>query len=342
MAGGSEFRCVELANGIANYTGYESYLLAEKDFPPKIRAQISPKVKVVENCFTQPEHFYNTDYLVIVSTDAKEFSSMDYWCGKSIRHNWSIDLSKMEGKTICFLYNFIASPSRHLSDFPKNINIKIITTNTKFYNEITKQDRYENIRLLPRYILESPIDNNKVNIFVRKHKEPLCFGMHSKRVDNKWNDDILKLIEESTNRYGDKICFRFMGVKQSLRDKLSQMKNVVSMKEDEEKVKDFISNLDVFLFFPDYGREEPWARVIAEAMVSGCPIIALDKGGTGDQVLNKHNGFLCKNYKDYYAAVVYMMEHPEIIEGMSKNSMRIAKAFYSESIINKLLNILKD
>ena len=57
------------------------------------------------------------------------------------------------------------------------------------------------------------------------------------------------------------------------------------MKENEESVRDFLDQLDVFLFFPEWSREEPWSRVVAEAMVSGCPIIALDRGGTKDQVL---------------------------------------------------------
>jgi len=35
------------------------------------------------------------------------------------------------------------------------------------------------------------------------------------------------------------------------------------------------------------------------------------------------------------------MEHKEIIEKMSKNSIRISKDFYTEKIINKLLGIFE-
>ena len=165
--------------------------------------------------------------------------------------------------------------------------------------------------------------------------------MHSKRLDNKWNDDILKLIKEINERYGtEKVKFRFMGVKESLRKKITDIENVTAMKEDEESVDDFLKQLDVFLFFPDWKREEPWARVIAEAMVSGCPIVALNKGGTPDQVLSYNNGFLCKSNKDYYKTVVYLIEHKDIIPLMSKNSIRISKNFYTEEIIKKLLSIL--
>ena len=344
MCGGSEFRCVELANGVAEYTGYESFLLVEKKVPSKLKGFIHSKVKVVENCFTKPEYFYNTDNLVIINTDAREFSTVDYWLGKSVRHGLSIDLEKMRGKTICFLYNFLVSPSRHLHQFyDYDINLKIITTNKKFYNEITKQDRYEDIRILPRYILESPIDPNRLNIRVREERNKICFGMHSKRLNNKWNDEIYKLIKEINQRYKkEKIKFRFMGVKNDLRKKLSTFENVVAMGEDEESVKDFLDKLDVFLFFPDWTREEPWARAVAEGIVAGCPVIALNKGGTSDQVLTYNNGILCKNYKDYYKAVVYFIEHKEMISYMSSNSIRISKSFYSEAVINKLIGILKN
>ena len=77
-------------------------------------------------------------------------------------------------------------------------------------------------------------------------------------------------------------------------------------------------------------------------MVAGCPVIALNKGGTEDQVLTYNNGILCKNYKDYYKAVVYFIEHKEMISYMSSNSIRISKSFYSESVINKLMGILEN
>lgn len=350
MAGGSEFRCLELANGIADHTDHQAFLLAEKKMPDKLKEYISPKVSVVENCFASPSYFYNSNYIIVINTDSVEFSTLDYWMGKSSRHNFSIDMHRLRGKTMCFLYNFLISPSRHLKRFTEiGIKVKVVSTNTKFFHEITKQDRYEDIRILPRYILESPINPEKLDIFIREPKEEICFGMHSKRSGNKWNDEFYKLIQEINKRYIDsgsqnenpKIEFRFMGIKEDLRKKMIEFSNVVAMKEDEETVRDFLKQIDVFLFFPDWKREEPWARVIAEAIVSGCPVIALDKGGTSDQVLNYNNGILCKNYKDYFKSVVYFIEHKGAISEMSKNSIAIGRSFYSKSIIEKLVRILE-
>lgn len=341
MSGGSEFRCIELANGIRKFTNHDPLLVAEKSMPTKLLKHIDNGVGVVQDAFSTPSCFYEANIVIVVNTDAPEFSTFDYWIGKSARHSVSLDIEKLVGKKFFFLYNFLISPSRHLHQLSsKGIDVSILTANTKFFDEITSQDRYEQIRHLPRYTLESPIDPTKIDTFVRKPEDSICFGMHSKGVGNKWNNELPQLITDINKRYFDnKIKFRFMGIKEDLRKRLANLPNVTCLKEDEETVRDFLRQLDVFLFFPDWKREEPWARVIAEAMVSGCPVIALDRGGTGDQVLKHHNGFLCKNYDDYFRHAIYYIEHKEIIPVMSKNSIRVAQSFRTENVIKKLMDI---
>jgi len=342
MAGGSEFRCAELANGIVRFTDNKAFILSDHKMPDKLLNCIDKKVNLIENCFLSSNFFYESDVIIIVNTDCKDFSTLDFWQGKSPCHNFSFDIDKLKNIKFFFLYNFIISPSRHLCQLSDlGIDVNIISTNKKFFDEVTKQDRYEHVRILPRYIVESPIDQNSLNIFAREPSSKICFGMHSKHLGNKWNNEIEKLIIDINKRYSkDKIEFRFMGIKADLRKKIEKIENVTCLKENEESVSDFLSTLDVFLFFPDWKREEPWARVIAEAMVSGCPVIALDKGGTKDQVLNYNNGFLCKRYNDYYRNIVYLMEHKELINRMSRNSLKISKGFYTEQVIKKLTKIM--
>lgn len=342
MTGGSEFRCVELCNGISKFTKHDVFLLSEKNLPQKLFDYIDKNVNIIENCFLTPEYFYQADVIVTINTDSRDFSTIDYWTGKSAAHNFSLDIEKLKNKKMFFLYNFIVSPSRHLNQLKEvGIDVGILTTNHKFFDEITKQDRYESIKSLPRYILTSPIDPNKLNIFEREPKDKICFGMHSKKLGNKWNDEIERLIQDVNKRYTkEQVEFRFMGIKRDLKKKIEKIENVTCLDEDEESVQEFLSKLDVFLFFPEWKREEPWGRVIAEAMVSGCPVIALDKGGTKDQVLKENNGFLCKRYNDYYQHVVYFLEHKEMISVMSRNSIRISKDFYTERVISRLIDTI--
>ena len=325
MAGGSERRCIELANGIAKYTDHEAVILAENGFPESLERLVD--VPIFRNALDVPQWFYKADYVIVVNTDCKEFSRLDYWQGKTHRHDKMVEL--VDIKKMVFLYNFLVSPSRHLDEIAKRTDASIIVTNRKFFDEITKQDRYERIRHLPRYILGSPIDPDKIITRVRKGYG-VNFGCHSKRLGNKWNSDWPKLIEKIVKRYPT-TTFRLMG---------KEIKGAMSLKENEEPVAEFLDKLDVFVFFPDYKREEPWARVIAEAMMAGLPIVALNKGGTPDQVLIWNNGILCKKFDDYYKALVYLIEHPDVVESMSRNSIRIAKEFQTENIIRRLTEII--
>ena len=61
------------------------------------------------------------------------------------------------------MFNFLISPSRYLNKIAeRGPKVGIITTNTKFYEEVTSQDRYEDVRRFPRIRLESPIEPNTV------------------------------------------------------------------------------------------------------------------------------------------------------------------------------------
>ena len=324
MAGGSERRCVEMANGIAKYTDHDAVILAEGNFRIP-----NDRIPFMQHALEQPHYFYEADCVIVVNTDCKEFSKLDYWQGKTHRHDKQIELAGI--KKMIFLYNFLISPSQHLHEIAEHTDVSIIVTNRKFFDEITKQDRYDRIKTLPRYILGSPINPDTIKTRVR-NGYGFVFGCHSKGAGSKWNKDWPKLVDVIKPRYQE-ASFRLMGTKMEVPD-------AVCLKENEETVSDFLDSLDVFVFFPDYKREEPWARVIAEAMMAGLPIIALDRGGTCDQVLKWNNGILCKNFNDYHKALIYLLEHPEAVETMSKNSIRIAKEFTTENIIKKLMEII--
>lgn len=330
MAGGSERRCVELANGIARHTCHQAVIAAEGGFPESLRSFIEEDVDVYEKALLKPQLFADAGCVIVVNTDCKEFSTADYWDGKSHRHNIPIPLGSIS--KMVFVYNFLVSPSRHLHTIAKWVPVSIACTNRKFFDEITKQDRYENVRTIPRYILTSPIDPMTVTPRVRR--EAKVFGCHSKGGGSKWNSDWPRLVEEVGKRSESE--FKFMGMKKDL---AKETGSGYCYKENQMSVGGFLNQLDVFCFMPSYKREEPWARVIAEAMMAGLPIIALNRGGTPDQVLQNHNGILCKNFNDYHKAIVYMEQHPVAVKKMSENSLRIAKNFTTEKVIEMLMEI---
>jgi glycosyltransferase involved in cell wall biosynthesis len=244
-----------------------------------------------------------------------------------------------------FLFNFIVSPSRHLDSlYKQNKNIKILTAGSKFFLEIGAQDRYERVRCIPRMQLNSPIDS-KVYDLPKTKSDRVRIGMHSKGARGKWNSEWPKLIEMCNERMKDKIWFDFMGMNKDVGKKIALLckdaDNVTLRKEDSVSVAEYLTGLDIFCFFPDFKREEPWARCTAEAMISGCPLIATPKGGNVDQVVIGNNGFLCSDTRAFFQRLVYLVEHQDEMAKMSENAKLIARDFSTQKVIEKFMDYIK-
>lgn len=343
MLGGSERRCIELVNGISEFTIHKAYLFGEGSISDEIKSLVNTDLAgVYPNVFVNSnkksvDKLLEMDRIVVINTDVKEFTHLDYWKGKSHRHNITAIPSD-----ITFLFNFIISPSRHLYTLNDGgINTRIIAANSKFFNEITKQDRYERVRDIPRIRLESPISSHSVDYPKTKGVDKISFGMHSKTLGNKWNEDWEKVIKKTNQRLGEnKIEFVFMGINKDLSKKIDKIRNVTVYKENEMSIREYLNKVNVFTFFPSWKREEPWARVVGEAMMSGCPILATNKGGNIDQVVHGNNGFLFKNTDELFRHIVFFTEHPQYIKVLGDNSRRMALDFNTEKVVNNLIEFI--
>lgn len=342
ISGGSEMRCVELANAIYRHTKHKAYLLCEGGIPSRLQERVMPGVDVWPHVF-RPEpinmdKLYELDCLIVINTDSKNFTTAKYWMGKTEKHNSFVDLTRM--KQMVFLFNYLISPSRHLPEIEAYCpNIKILTTNTKFFQEIPR--KIPQAMYFPRMILESPIDPDSV----APHKTPsdrIRIGSLSKPLQDKWNVDWKSLIELINQSLGqDAVEWRFLGMHKTLKEALKDIKNVECYKEFSLSVKDFLKNLDVFIFFPSYRREEPWSRSVAEALMSGCPVITTNKGGNVDQIIHGNNGFLCETLEDIVKCTEIICGNKRLWEQMSKMALKNAQNFSSAIIANKLLNFIE-
>jgi len=344
MLGGSERRSIELANGINKFSNHETWLISEKIIKSNIKNIIDPKIKLInglDSLENNLDKFYELDHIIIINTDCKEFCTEDYWLGKTQRHSIKFNLNKI--KSMIFLFNFIVSPSRHLYQLENyGINIKIITANNKFFNEISEQDRYEKVRHYPRIQLATPINPDSISTEKEKSNK-IRLGYHSKGLENKWNNDITKWIKSLNDKYkNNEIEFHFMGMEKKIAKALENIPNVHIYKENYMSVKEFLKKIDIFVFYIDYKREEPFSRAVCESMMSGKPIITIKKGGNVDQVIHGNNGFLCKSINDFIKYSIYLIEHPSRIEFFGKNSIRISENYKTEKVIPKLLRFLND
>jgi glycosyltransferase involved in cell wall biosynthesis len=348
MCGGSEFRGCELANGLIKFTEHTVTLIVRGPrMPEGLKNYLDPSVTVVQDALNNPDIFYKQDAVLTINTDSKDFTTSDFWDGKSAQGPFVVDLARIP--KMAFLFNFLVSPSRHLSQIvSRGPKVGIITTNTRFYDEITKQDRYDTVKALPRIRLESPISEDRHDFISRPvNSSTLVVGMHSKGLGNKWNEDLPYVIKKINDRFKESnpFSFQFMGMSGERRKDFEKAKfaNVKIYRENEVQVREFLNTTDIFMFMPSWKREEPWARVVAEAMMSGCPILGTDKGGNKDQIIHHHNGYLCKRKDDFFKNLCHLSAHRDLITHMGENSRRRAiTEFRTELIVKKLVAFLQN
>ena len=64
-------------------------------------------------------------------------------------------------------------------------------------------------------------------------------------------------------------------------------------------VPDFMRDIDVFLYINEPELPETWCRSVTEAMASGLPVVAENRGGIAEQIEHGENGFLCETDEEF-------------------------------------------
>lgn len=113
------------------------------------------------------------------------------------------------------------------------------------------------------------------------------------------------------------------------------VENVIIHKGRVDDVRPYIDQARVFVLPSYYPEGIP--RSILEAMAMGRAIITTDSPGCKETVQNGRNGFKIpiKNSKVLSEKMIWMIEHPEEVEKMGKESRRIAEEKFNVYKINQ-------
>ncbi len=89
----------------------------------------------------------------------------------------------------------------------------------------------------------------------------------------------------------------------------------------------FLAALDVFVL-PSH--QEPFARVILEAMCSGCAIVATAVGGTPEALQEGYTGLLVPPAQPapLANAILHLLNHPDLAKKLGQNARAVAMARY--------------
>ncbi|ALS28095.1 glycosyl transferase [Paenibacillus sp. 32O-W] len=104
------------------------------------------------------------------------------------------------------------------------------------------------------------------------------------------------------------------------------------------KIQDYFLMGDVFVCSSQW--QEPLARVHYEAMAAGTPIITTNRGGNGEVIKHKENGYIVRDYQSsasFARAIDYMLTYRKEARRMALNGRRkVDSAFTYSHVADRL------
>lgn len=118
-----------------------------------------------------------------------------------------------------------------------------------------------------------------------------------------------------------------------------QIENIVSFEGPTNDVESCLAQSDVFIMT---SKDEGLPVAAQEAMAMGLPLILTDVGGCKELVVN--NGIVINpNIDEVKKAIMYFVEHPEIIKEWGKNSKKVFNSKFSlERMTDEYINVAKE
>lgn len=101
------------------------------------------------------------------------------------------------------------------------------------------------------------------------------------------------------------------------------------------QIVDYYLNPDISAFVFPTRREEGLPMVLVEAMFSGLPVVAFNKGGVGDIVKNEETGYLVNPGDDaeFSEKLLEMLNDANILHEFSKNALKYAYSALTLSVM---------
>lgn len=180
-----------------------------------------------------------------------------------------------------------------------------------YVNKIQKNIPRDKIITIPDFIDVSeftqiePIDHHEINI-VR----------HSMIFPNKLDREILRKtnynIEILSERFKEKINFIVCGDGNKYKSELERYTKQEQLKHikfvNGNYIKEVLSKGDIYLYNTPHIESEGFANVISEAEAASLPIIADNRGGNVEQVVDGYNGYLVDDYTDQLIAIKKLLD----------------------------------
>lgn len=122
-------------------------------------------------------------------------------------------------------------------------------------------------------------------------------------------------------------------------DKLELTAVTFITKPSKEERAQYYKKADIFIFA---SLTETQGLVLAEAMASGTPVVALDASGSRDIIKNGYNGFLVENEEQMINTILSITHNQEQLVELSKNASKTAQEYKPENLTKKVIDIYRE
>jgi glycosyltransferase involved in cell wall biosynthesis len=236
----------------------------------------------------------------------------------------------------------------------KNIGLKFIWSNDMMWSSKEEEGAFQK-NLVSTAIFTSdfhqkrlskinPSFNTIKNFIVPNYFNPVKYEKIDKKpyLNNKFV--IGKLSRAEWTKYSENfplfynkikipnVHFRFMGWDEKLKQKYNWFEfgtNFELLKENQESIIEFLSQLDLYVFTCHHNYTENQSRSIIEAQLMGIPCIVPNEGNFPNMVWHERTGFVYNNIEECYNYINYLYNNKNILDTMRLNSKEITKLIWS-------------
>lgn len=179
-----------------------------------------------------------------------------------------------------------------------------------------------------------------------RYIDKICFVTIGYIEERKGQDILIRAIRRLPDEYRARAVFYLVGqdssmMAQQMRTEIKNMPEIIMTGTvDREGIKKILNNVDVMIC---PSREDPMPTVAAEAMMYSVPCILSDAAGTAEYIRTGVDGFTFSNesVEELSAGIQWCIDHNRELPGIGNRARQIYEKYFSMKVFEKnLLDIV--
>ncbi|MCL4361852.1 glycosyltransferase [Candidatus Dependentiae bacterium] len=240
------------------------------------------------------------------------------------------------------LPQFITRPLTNLfvKNFCKMVNHIIVPSNS-IKNLVINSDISNSINVISTGINKIYLNNELYKKTDAEKFKLLTVSRFSKEKNIYFLLDVFKELDQN------KFCFKLIGFGPEFENLKNYAYKILNLSDQniqflekpakEEILKNY-KEADLFIFA---SQTETQGLVLAEAMASGTPVVALNGPAINDIVINDYNGFVCEDKKEMTMQITKIAQDKILHQNLQNNAWKTGEEYQPDKCAEQLINCYK-